>query len=267
MISLNRRSALKATVAGSLSSLALTALPSQASAAETSSEPAINRVLAAMIDQAFASSNTVRNGEITVDFFSPLSALDGFAQDAYVNVRNNDQAPTEHLLQFRIDLPKTSVTENSATRWMTRALSSYGKVAEIHSGVAGQKSYIWTIDRFLGGSVSSFKNSADMVFGFGDGLSRSGRIKNAIVVTPLTDGAPDLRSIVGDNYVNDSKVIAYYEAARATWRAAGYGYKYGFKAFSSRVPVTPIAWGESVDSRIALNAAPSGLNYDHNGIY
>lgn len=272
MVSLNRRSALKSGAAGSLGLVALSAIsaPSKAFASEvppTLTDTTINPTLAAMIDQSFASANAKRTGEITIDFFSPLSALNGFAQDAYINVRNNDANPTSHLLEFRVDLPKTDGFRTSSVRWMTRALSSYGSVKEIESGVAGQKSYIWTIDRFLGGASSSYKNYADMVFGFGDGLSRGGRIKNAIIVTPLTDGAPALNKIVGETYASDANVIAYYESARATWRAAGYGYKYGFKMFSSRIPITPIAWGEAVDSRIARNDAPSGLNYDHDGIY
>lgn len=268
MSSLNRRSALKAGVAGSIGAAALSviAAPAQASAVEVAAAPAIHPTLAALIDQAFAAANTVRVRPITVDFYSPLSAVNGFAQDAYINVVNRDKAATDQVLKFRIDLPKTAVTETATARWMTRALSSFGYVTEIESGVAGQKSYIWTVDRYLGGVNDNFRNDADMVFGFGDGLSRGGRIKNAIVVTPLTDGAPVLNKIVGETYAADANVVAYYESARSTWRAAGYGYKYGFKSYPGTA-ITSIAWGESVDSRVAKNDAPSLLSYDHDGIY
>lgn len=219
----------------------------------------------AQIDAAFASNRTTYSQPVLFSFYQAFSAGDGFAQDVYINIDNYDAKDIPDRLAFQIVIKKVDGFATHQQRLITRALSSFGTVPfQTRDHEIGEDTYQWNLRGPLLGT--DHNNRADAVIGFGGGITTVGRIKNALVITPLNYGAPALADIVGSDAAQDSGVQAYYRQALAAWSAAGYGYKYAYRNQYNGT-IVPVSFGQAIDSRDAGNDCPSVLQYDFNGIF
>jgi len=157
------------------------------------------------IDLAFASR--LCNGQpvtLELNFYQPLAAINGYATDVYVNVKNLSNCTIDYTaanpLLLDIQVHNNNVV-NDSRRSITGIRSSWDDISVSRGNVTDYNvanqpvgsvstSVVWNLSG-PGDDTHTAGEEADVVFGFGDGLAGvRGRWNNYLTVTPRPFGLP-----------------------------------------------------------------------------
>lgn len=248
-----------------------------ASAPAMAASPTCTAESKTIIDQAFADATAALscNGaplKLEINFYQPLNAGDGFATDAYVNIKNLSRCTytftTTNPLKVAIDVVRVNELSVTNVRDITGVRTSWGSRtwSQTERGsspvpVGGRDAKIqWTFSGKLPGAGLG-DNEADIAIGFGDGATGRGRIHDALLVTPSTgSGAPTFESLLEKGVSADC--IDYYNEKLSTWTSPVVWSYTGPKGSGQ------LAAGATLDSRTSGNTT-SGIQYANstNGIW
>lgn len=228
------------------------------------------------IDAAFtAAENYVKanyycNGEpvkLQINLYQPYGALNGFATDIYINVKNlspcNVTFSQAYPLQLTIDVRNNNVvTTGSRNRDITGVRTSWGGTTgtgesnTIASAPVGsnQGTIQWAFAGRLPGAGLG-DNEADLAIGMGDGITGVQRWQSYMTITPgAASGAPVLQSAWAAN----KTCLDYYNQKLASWVQPFAFYVNGPKIGSAAADGTPITAGTTIETRNIGNYSTGG---------
>lgn len=243
----------------------------------------------AQVEQAFADAQRCAeasyycNGQPArpeINFYQPPGSLNGYVQDAYVNVKNlsgcNITFSQQFPLQLSIQVRNNNVVNNTG-RAIGRVLTSWGDRTWDSYNIANQPvgsvnhNLTWTFygsDPLPGNGLGD--NEADLVIGFNDGIAGLRRWNDYITVTPLqSTRAPTMASIGIDQ--NDPACVQRYNELLSQWKVPFDFVSWGplnpdtYQPGTNWMPVQP---GQTVDSRVTGNGPwGGGLAAYRDGIF